>query len=176
MLLKKPECCFFWPWPKEATLWGENYSSYFWVAKLKNQMAQLTLEQRYRIEFCVSQGMSYTQIGDYVDKDKSVISREITRNSDARNGDYRAELADRKAKNRHTTKGKKRYFTAEVERHVRKYLAQDYSPEQIKGRALLEDIACVSPERIYQFIWTDKRKGGKLYKHLRNKGKRYRKT
>ena len=33
----------------------------------------------------------------------------------------------------------------------------------------------VSTERIYQFIGKDKRQGGKLYKHLRTKGKRYRK-
>jgi IS30 family transposase len=33
----------------------------------------------------------------------------------------------------------------------------------------------VSHERIYQYIWSDKRAGGKLYKHLRTKGKKYRK-
>lgn len=31
----------------------------------------------------------------------------------------------------------------------------------------------VSAERIYQYIWTDKKKGGKLYQHLRTKGKKY---
>ena len=39
----------------------------------------------------------------------------------------------------------------------------------------MENIPCVSHERIYQFIWNDKKQGGQLYKHLRNKGKRYRK-
>ena len=138
-------------------------------------MAQLTLAQRYRIEFCLSSKMSYSQIGDYIDKDKSVISREVSRNSDTRNGKYRAELAHRKAKGRHAAKKKKKYFTREIEAYVRKYIAQDYSPEQIRGRAILEDVSCVSHERIYQFIWNDKKNGGRLYKHLRNKGKRYRK-
>ena len=119
--------------------------------------------------------MTYSQIGEHIDKNKSVVSREISRNSDARNGKYNAELAHRKAKERHAIKKKKKYFTAEIEAHVRKYIAQDYSPEQIKGRAVLEDISCVSHERIYQFIWNDKKKGGKLYEHLRSRGKRYRK-
>jgi len=138
-------------------------------------MAQLTLEQRYGIEFCLSSEMTYSKIGDYIDKDKSVVSREISRNSDARNGKYKAELAHSKAKERHVSKAKKKYFTPEIEAHVREYLTQDYSPEQIEGRAILKNITCVSHERIYQFVWSDKKEGGQLYKHLRNKGKRYRK-
>ena len=53
------------------------------------------------------------------------------------------------------------------------YLKEDYSPEQIVGRAKLEGLKCVSVERIYQHIWDDKMKGDDLYKHLRNQGKRY---
>ena len=49
------------------------------------------------------------------------------------------------------------------------------SPEQIKGRASLENLPCVSHERIYQFVWEDKKKGGKLYLNLRNRGKKYQK-
>ena len=138
-------------------------------------MAQLTLEQRYGIQFCLSEKRSYSQIADYINKDKSVICREINRNSDARNGKYDANLAHRKAKRRHTEKHKNKHFTAEIETYVRKYLQEDYSPEQIAGRAALDNLPCVSHESIYQFIWDDKKKGGKLYKHLRNRGKRYRK-
>ncbi len=39
----------------------------------------------------------------------------------------------------------------------------------------MEGVEMVSHERIYQHIWKDKRSGGKLYKHLRTKGRRYRK-
>ena len=49
------------------------------------------------------------------------------------------------------------------------------SPEQIKGRANLENIPCVSHERIYQFVWQDKKAGGKIYLWLRNRGKKYQK-
>ena len=49
------------------------------------------------------------------------------------------------------------------------------SPEQIIGRAKKEGKACVSHERIYQYVWLDKKNGGSLYLHLRTQGKKYRK-
>ena len=36
-------------------------------------------------------------------------------------------------------------------------------------------MACVSHERIYQYVWADKRNGGDLHTHLRRRGRRYRK-
>jgi len=51
----------------------------------------------------------------------------------------------------------------------------DYSPEQIVGICKKEGLECVSIERIYQFIWNDKRNGGRLHHHLRSKGTRYQK-
>jgi IS30 family transposase len=138
-------------------------------------VAQLTLVQRYEIPIGLSLNQPYSQIGSTIDKDKSVMSREIKRNSDARNGKYRAQLAHEKATNRHTDKNKKEYFTAENKKYVEKYLAEKFSPEQIVGRAIIDGISCVSHETIYQYIWKDKKANGKRYKSLRNKGKRYRK-
>lgn len=55
-------------------------------------------------------------------------------------------------------------------------LKSDKSPEQITGIMKLRKMDnLLSHERIYQYIWEDKHKGGLLYKHLRNKGRRYRK-
>ena len=51
----------------------------------------------------------------------------------------------------------------------------DYSPEQIAGRLKLKGKPTVSHERIYQHVWADKKQGGELYKHLRRKGRKYRK-
>jgi transposase, IS30 family len=138
-------------------------------------MAHLTLEQRYKIETYKSLGKSINSIAAYIGKDKSVVSREISRNSDGRSGVYKADLANRKAINRHQEKAKFCRFTTDVEANVLHYLKQDYSPEQAVGRAKIEGVAMVSTERIYQHIWQDKRKGGKLFKHLRTKGKRYKK-
>ncbi|MEZ4906206.1 MAG: hypothetical protein R2771_00790 [Saprospiraceae bacterium] len=53
---------------------------------------------------------------------------------------------------------------------------QDYSPEQIVGRAKVVKISIVSHMKpIYKFIWDDKKQGGNLYKHLRHNGRKYRK-
>lgn len=49
------------------------------------------------------------------------------------------------------------------------------SPEQIVGISKNEGTPCVSVERIYQHVWSDKKQKGQLFTHLRNQGKRYRK-
>ncbi len=138
-------------------------------------MAHLTLKQRYEIEICLTKKMSFTEIGDQIGKNKSVISREIRRNYDLRNNEYKADLANNKALSRHRLKSKRKYWTAEIKQYVQTQIEIDFSPEQIVGRAKIDKVDCVSHERIYQFIWQDKKDGGKLYKHLRTQGKRYRK-
>jgi IS30 family transposase len=139
----------------------------------QNKMAHLTLEQRYKIEIHYALGNSFSAISGFIGKNKSVISREIKRNADQRSGVYKADLADRKAKERHRYKPKRQDLDAEVEVNILYYLCMDYSPEQIVGRAKIEGKKMVSVERIYQYIWTNKRKGGRLYKYLRSKGKKY---
>jgi len=138
-------------------------------------MTHLTLEQRYKIEAYRKLGKGISEIADYIGRDKSVVSREIKRNSDGRNGVYKAVLAEKKAVQRHQEKSKYCRFNETVQSNILNYLLQDYSPEQMVGRAALEDKEMVCHERIYQYIWKDKRSGGKLYEHLRTKGKRYRK-
>ena len=53
-------------------------------------------------------------------------------------------------------------------------MKEDWSPEQIYG-ALKERQIHVSHERIYQYIYADKRVGGSLWQHLRRNKKKYRK-
>lgn len=138
-------------------------------------MSHLTQEQRYKIDVLRQEKYSQTAIAKLINKDKSVVCRELQRNSDKRSGVYKSELAIRKCEQRHLLKQKKIYFTETVKSYVNNYLNEDYSPEQIAGVAKKENIMCVSHERIYQYIWQDKRQGGKLYEGLRTQGKRYRK-
>lgn len=138
-------------------------------------MAHLTLEQRYKIEAYKNTGMSISKIADYIGKEKSVISRELKRNSDQRSGKYKADLANRKCLSRHEKKKKLCRLNAQVEINILHYLNMDYSPEQAVGRASIENVEMVSIESIYQYIWLNKRKGGTLYKSLRTKGKKYKK-
>ena len=135
----------------------------------------LTLSQRYEISILNKQKLSKSIIAERIGKDKSTIYRELKRNSDGRGGQYKTELAQRKCEFRHIEKNKKEAFTSSIKAFVIDYLEQDYSPEQIVGYAKRLSKPCVSVERIYQFVWKDKKKGGLLYKHLRTKGKKYKK-
>jgi len=138
-------------------------------------MSHLTVSQRYKIETMHQLGHSQKDIAICIEKHKSVVSRELKRNCDQRNQTYKADLAERKYKQRLITKPKFIRFTQGIKQYVNEYIAQDYSPEQIVGVAKKQDIICVSHERIYQHLWQDKKQGGILYKRLRTKGKRYRK-
>ena len=51
-------------------------------------MAHLTLEQRDKIQTLREEGLSLKAIAEQVGKDKSVISHEIQRNCDKRDGAY----------------------------------------------------------------------------------------
>ena len=138
-------------------------------------MAHLTLEQRYTIQYLRSEGLTQSAIAEKIGKDKSVISREIRRNCDMRNGAYRADLAHRKYQERLEQKPKPHKFTEQIKETILRLLEEDFSPEQIVGRCNLEGKPCVSHEQIYQYVWEDKRHKGKLYLHLRHKGRKYRK-
>ena len=138
-------------------------------------MGQLTLDQRYAIQQGIAEKLSHAEIGIRIKRNRTVIWREIKRNSDARNQEYRANLAHDKAIKRHQTKTKKISFSDEIKNYVEKWIRQNYSPEQIVGRAKIEGLFCVSVETIYQHVWADKKAGGDLHKHLRRKGKKYRK-
>jgi transposase, IS30 family len=138
-------------------------------------MTHITQEQRYTISVLKKEGYKQKEIGERIGKDKSVISRELKRNADNRNGEYRADLAHRKAEKRKAEKAKRVNFTTSIREAVVLKLQQYYSPEQIVGEQKLLGMKCVSVERIYQHIWEDKRQGGDLYQYLRNKGRKYRK-
>jgi IS30 family transposase len=139
------------------------------------KMKHITQEQRYTISVLLRKGKSKSEIANIIGKHKSSVCREIKRNADKRNGDYRYELAERKSQARHSQKPKQIRFTDALKTYVDEKLQANFSPEQIVGRAALEGADMVSYERIYQYVWEDKKKGGGLHEHLRSKGKRYRK-
>lgn len=138
-------------------------------------MGQLTREQRYTISVMKINGYRQIDIARTIGKDKSVISRELNRNKDKRNGEYRHDLAHRKYLSRLTGKAKQQRFTTNVKDQVEFLIREDYSPEQIVGRLKAEGKPTVSHECIYQHIWADLKAGGDLYTHLRRNKKRYRK-
>lgn len=138
-------------------------------------MSHLTECQRYTIQVLLSQNYSKTEIASCLGKHKTVIYREIQRNRDMRSGAYFSDLAQRKYASRIKEKTKKITFTDQIKQTVNRLIKLEYSPEQIVGYCKKEKIACVSAETIYKYIWSDKKRKGILFKHLRTQGKRYRK-
>ena len=138
-------------------------------------MSHITREQRYTIEVLLSRGESRASIARVISRSRSVVSREIERNSDQRSGQYRADLAQRKYEQRKARIPKRERFTTTIQTIVERLLGEDYSPEQIAGYCKGQGLECVSHERIYQHVWDDKKAGGNLHAHLRRKGRRYRK-
>ena len=138
-------------------------------------MKHLTVVQRYTICVLKEQGYKQKDIAVIIGKDKSVVSRELRRNCDRRSNKYDSDLAQRKYEQRQRDKPKHIHFTEQIKQCVDELINKDYSPEQIVGRAKLEGVPCVSIERIYQYIWKDKKNGGELYTHLRRNGRKYRK-
>jgi IS30 family transposase len=138
-------------------------------------MTQLPLAERCEIFALKKHGSCNSEIARTLGRDKSTITRELKRNADGRSKNYHPELAHKKTIDRHLHKNKHKAFTARMQESITYWLEKDYSPEQIKGDAINNKRPCVSIERIYQFIWQDKKQGGELYRHLRTQGRRYQK-
>lgn len=138
-------------------------------------MSHLTEHQRYTISTMLENGYKQIEIATIINKDKSVVSREIKRNRDKRSGKYKHDLANRKYLHRQKIKHKHKRFTADVKKDIEALIRKDYSPDQVVGTLKKENKQTVSVERIYQHIWQDKKQKGSLYTHLRNQGRKYRK-
>ena len=97
------------------------------------------------------------------------MCREIQRNVNPK-GKYKASQAEALAEIRKERLTRPRKMCPEIEKRIKKAMKEDqWSPEQIKGRADKLGETMVSPERIYQFIRKDKQGNGTLYKHTRHR-------
>ena len=132
--------------------------------------AQLTRAQRYQIKALLDTDVRQGKIAETIGVSSSTISRELKRNLGERG--YRPKQAHEKALARRKKKSKLR-ISAETWTLVEKELREDWSPEQVSG-CLKMNAIFVSHERIYQYVYADKRAGGSLWKHLRHP-KKYRK-
>lgn len=138
-------------------------------------MSHLTYEQRYTISVMLQAGYTQSSISEALGRSKSVISREIIRNRDGRSKKYIADLAQRKCDTRHKQKNKRIKLTPVMRAYIIEQLERKLSPEQIVGLSIRNEVNCISHQWIYQMIWSDKKRRGKLCRHLRNRGKRYKK-
>ena len=96
-------------------------------------MKQLTKEQRYTISVMHKQGFQQKEIAATINKNKSVVSRELERNRN-NYGKYSYSHAQMLADVRKERLRKPRTFTGEVKNRVNRYMRRhQWSPEQIVG-------------------------------------------
>jgi len=126
---------------------------------------QLTREQRYQIYALIKAAHNQSQIAVIIGCHKSTISRELRRNCGEHS--YYPNQAHQRARRRQRNSHGPR-IPAETWRQIELLLRQQWSPEQINGRLRLEQQRSVSHERIYHYIYADKRRGGSLHRHLRS--------
>lgn len=136
--------------------------------------SHLTYETRCQIHTLKKSGMASSSIAMEVGVNKSTITREIQRNSG--DGGYRFKQAQRLSESRRSNASSAPLkMTADCIELIEDKLDIQWSPVQISGWMKRNLNYSVSPERIYQHIWQDKKNGGYLYKHLRHGNKKYNK-
>jgi transposase, IS30 family len=133
----------------------------------------LTEEERYQIDDLKREGLSQNKIAKRIGRSPATLSRELNRNRGERG--WRPRQAQLKAVERLITRGSSnaKKVSDNAWQYAKKHLTEDqWSPQQIAGRASLEKLEIISHETIYQRILEDKNAGGNLYTHLRCKKKR----
>jgi transposase, IS30 family len=130
---------------------------------------QFTQGQRYQVEALYKVGHNQTMIANILTVHKSTISRELRRNRGLRG--YRPKQAHAKAIQRRHEK-LKTHIPLTTWVVVNALIKQDWSQEQISNRLYEEQGISISHEWIYLHIYSNKRQGGALHKHLRCQKKR----
>jgi IS30 family transposase len=116
---------------------------------------QLSQSEREQIAGLLSEGCSLGDIAKTLGRNKSTISREITRNSAPEHQRYTPCRAHARACERKTSANThERLKNDFVRMYVRDGLEQGWSPEQISGRIRVDYPGCsVNHEAIYQYIY-----------------------
>ena len=136
---------------------------------------QLNLIERCTMAGLHAAGWGDQAIGEYLGRSRTTIWRERRRNRAPYDGLYRAERADERAlARRRRSRRNLRLGRVEWER-VEALLESEWSPEQIAGYFRESGEMEVSHERIYQHVWGDRERGGRLWEHLRGARKQRRK-
>lgn len=133
----------------------------------------LTVEERYQIDDLLREGFSQKEIAKTLYRSASTLSRELSRNKGERG--WRPRQAQQKASARLVERGLNNVIriSESAWEYAKQHLTtEQWSPEQIAGRAKLDGLETISHETIYQRILEDKQAGGDLYLHLRCKKKR----
>jgi len=139
-----------------------------WQSKLLMTYKHLSQAERYQIHALMKAGHDQSQIAKLLDRHKSTISRELSRNTGSRG--YRPKQACEMSADRAQHSRNAPTVEPWVREAACALLCIQWSPEQIASQLP------ISHETVYQHVYADKAQGGTLWKHLRcqkQKRKRY---
>ena len=137
------------------------------------RIKQLTQKERYHIWASLKRGVKQKDIAEIIGVHPSTICREIQRNKDSITQEYHYAFADLESQRRKASKPKYSVLTSKVKSYIKSKLKEDWSPEQIAGRMKRDKGFSICHETIYRYIYYNKSRGGRLYKYLRHKNKKY---
>ncbi len=137
---------------------------------------QLNMIERCTLAGLHAAGWGDQEIGEYLGRSRTTIWRERKRNRAPHDGHYRAERAQERAVARRRRSRRNGRIGAGQWRRVEGLLrGEPWSPEQIAGYFRETGELKISHERIYQHVWRDRERGGRLWEHLRGARKQRRK-
>jgi IS30 family transposase len=128
----------------------------------------LSQAERYQIHALMKARHDQSQIAKVLDRNKSTISRELSRNTGSRG--YRPKQACEISADRAQNSRNASTVAPWVKEQANALLRVQWSPEQIASQLP------ISHETVYQHVYADKAQGGMLWKNLRcqkQKRKRY---
>jgi len=137
-------------------------------SKLLMTYKHLSQAERYQIHALMKAGHDQSQIAKVLDRNKSTISRELSRNTGSRG--YRPKQACEISADRSQNSRNASTVASWVKDEANAMLRVQWSPEQIASKLP------ISHETVYQHVYADKAQGGALWKNLRcqkQKRKRY---
>jgi transposase, IS30 family len=126
---------------------------------------RVTHEDRLGIKAFLDAGLNQSEIADKLGFNKSTLSREMRRNRGGRG--YRPKQAQKLAEERQEYRLRPRKMLPEMIRRIEAKLRLKWSPEQISNRFRVEGQSTVATETIYRYVYSDRGRGGELWKHLR---------
>lgn len=128
---------------------------------------QITLEEREKIYEFLKTDISITKIASEIGRNKSSISREISRNKSIKLG-YLPDRANNLAKGRKNRNLSKIEKNPDLKKYIIDRLTVDkWSPEMISARMRRENLAFrISHETLYEYIYSYPGQKQKLYQHL----------
>src|SRR5680860_594771 len=135
--------------------------------KQEKSHTPLTLRERIDIEQRYMYGVSITNIAQFINRDKSTVSREVKGKDRTGVNKYRADVAHTKALDRISKRGNLSILSKNEKLNnyvIEKLKKLNWSPEQISGRLTKEypkdESMRISYEAIYQYIYAQVYRGG----------------